>query len=148
MESGVKLKPWGNLSTSLVVLGQDMNAATLLDALHIVEGEDFPSSGGVGIYSGPGWATLTVDERRSDSADDQALELIGLLSPRKPELDALTAAGNLVKVDLAGVAEESRTGVFVSPGVLAGLAELGVPVTFTALRASGEDEEDPLAWLG
>ena len=79
--------------------------------------------------------------------DGQAAELIGLVSPRKPALDALQKAGSLVKVDVSGVAE-SGSGLHLSPDVLAGLAELGVPLTFTTVRASGEDEEDPLAWLG
>ncbi|MFJ9820580.1 hypothetical protein ACIRU3_35975 [Streptomyces sp. NPDC101151] len=146
MEPGAKLKPWGNLSTSLVVSGQEVDSAFLLAELQLADSEEFSSSEGVDIYSGPGWATLTVDERHSENADEQAVELIGFLSPRKPALDALKEAGKSVKVDVAGIAE-SGSGLFVSPGVLAGLAELGVPVTFTTVRASGEDEEDPLAWL-
>jgi hypothetical protein len=147
MEPGAKLKPWGNLSTSLVVSGREVDSAFLLAELQLADGEEFSSSEGVDIYSGPGWATLTVDERHSKIADEQAAELIGFLSPRKPALDALKAAGKSVNVDLAGVAE-SGSSLFISPDVLAGLAELDVPVTFTTVRASGEDEEDPLAWLG
>ncbi|MFF7973989.1 hypothetical protein [Streptomyces sp. NPDC007905] len=146
MEPGAKLKPWGNLSTSLVVSGQEVNSAFLLAELQLADSAEFSSSEGVGIYSGPGWATFTVDERHSKSADEQAAELIRFLSPRKLALDALKEAGKPVKVDMAGVAE-SGSGLYVSPDVLAGLAELGVPVTFTTVRASGEDEEDPLAWL-
>ncbi|MFI1764461.1 hypothetical protein ACH41H_20760 [Streptomyces sp. NPDC020800] len=146
MEPGAKLKPWGNLSTSLVVSGREVNSAFLLAELQLADIEEFSSSEGVGIYSGPGWVTLTVDERQSKSADGQAAELIGFLGPRKPALDALREAGKSVKVDVAGVAE-SGTKLHISPDVLAGLAELGVPVTFTTVRASGEDEEDPLAWL-
>ncbi|MEU4033824.1 hypothetical protein [Streptomyces collinus] len=99
------------------------------------------------VYSGPGWATLSVDERHSTSADEQAAELVALLTLRRPALDALKEAGRSLKVDVAGVAE-SGSKLALSPGVLAGLAELGLPVTFTTVRASGEDEEDPLAWLG
>lgn len=141
------MKPWGNLSTSLVVSGQGVNSDFLLAELQLADGEEFSSSEGVGMYSGPGWATLTVDERHSEFAEDQAAELIRFLGPRKPALDALKAAGKSVNVDLAGVAE-SGTSLFVSPDVLTGLAELDIPVTFTTVRASGEDEEDPLAWLG
>ena len=148
MEHGAKLTPWGNLSTSLVVSGQEVNSDFLLAELRLADSEEFSSSEGVGVYSGPGWATLTVDERHSKSPDEQAAELIRFLSPRKPVLDALKEAGNSVKVDLAGIAESSGTGLHISPDVLAGLAELGVPVTFTTVRESGEDEEDPLAWLG
>jgi len=140
------LKPWGNLSTSLVVSGREVDSASLLVELQLADSEEFSSSEGVDIYSGPGWATLTVDERHSKSADEQAVELVGFLSPRRQALDALRRAGKSVKVDMAGVAE-SGSGLCISPGVLAGLAELGVPVTFTTVRASGEDEEDPLAWL-
>ncbi|MEU6085725.1 hypothetical protein ABZ865_02780 [Streptomyces sp. NPDC047085] len=147
MEHGAKLKPWGNLSTSLVVSGQEVNSDSLLAELQLADSEEFSSSEGVGVYSGPGWATLTVDERHSKSPDEQATELIGFLSSRKPVLDALKEAGNSVKVDLAGIAESSGLGLYLSPDVLAGLAELGVPVTFTTVRESGEDEEDPLAWL-
>ncbi|KUM97604.1 hypothetical protein AQI88_06675 [Streptomyces cellostaticus] len=124
-----------------------MNSDLLLAALQLTDSEEFSSSEGVGIYSGPDWATLTVDERHSKSPDEQAAELIGFLSPRKPSLDALKEAGKSVKVDVAGIAESSGTGLYLSPDVLAGLAELGVPVSFTTVRESGEDEEDPLAWL-
>lgn len=147
METGANLKPWANLSTSLVVSGREVDSAFLLAELQLAASEGFSSSDGVDIYSGPGWATLTVDERHSESAAEQAVELIGLLSPRKPALDALQEAGKTVKVDVSGNAE-SGTGLHISPAVLAGLAELGVPVTFTTVRESGEDEEDPLAWLG
>lgn len=147
MEPAVKLKPWGGLSTSLVVSGQGVDSASLAAELQLGDREDFSSFEGVGIYSGPGWATLTIDERNSKSADGQAAELIGFLSRRKPALDALRKAGASVKVDVSGVAE-SGSELHISPGVLAGLAELGVPLTFTTVRESGEDEEDPLAWLG
>lgn len=147
MEPVAKMKPWGDLSTSLVVAGQKVDSASLIAELQLADSEEFLSFEGVGIYSGPGWATLTVDERRSKSTDEQAAELIGFLSPRKPALDALKKAGSSVKVDVSGVAE-SGSGLYISPDVLAGLAELGVPLTFTTVRASGEDEEDPLAWLG
>ncbi|MFI1835122.1 hypothetical protein [Streptomyces olivaceoviridis] len=147
MEPAARLKPWGDLSTSLVVSGQEVDSDSLLMELRLADSEEFSLFEGVGIYSGPGWATLTVDERCSKSAEGQAAELIRFLSPRKSALDALKKAGKLVKVDVAGVAE-SGSGLHISPDVLAGLAELGVPVTFTTVRASGEDEEDPLAWLG
>ncbi|MFI1701632.1 hypothetical protein [Streptomyces bobili] len=147
VEPVVKLKPWGELSTSLVVSSQEMDSAFLISALQLDGGEEVFSSEGVGVYSGPGWATLTVDKRNAKGADGQAAELIGLVSSRKPALDALQKAGSLVKVDVSGVAE-SGSGLHLSPDVLAGLAELGVPLTFTTVRASGEDEEDPLAWLG
>ncbi len=111
MEPVGELKPWGDLSTSLVVSGQK------------------------------------VDSSEGRSADEQAAELIGFLGPRKSALDALKATGKSVMVDVAGVAE-SGSGLYFSPDVLAGLAELGLPVAFTTVRASGEDEEDPLAWLG
>ncbi|KOG74144.1 hypothetical protein ADK77_06705 [Streptomyces antibioticus] len=124
-----------------------MDSGSLFTELELADSEEFASLEGVGIYSGPGWATLTVDERRSKCADEQAAALIGFLKPRKSALDALKEAGRSVKVDVAGVAE-SGSGLYISPDVLAGLAELGVPVTFTTVRASGEDEEDPLAWLG
>ncbi|MFD9389271.1 hypothetical protein ACFWBB_00585 [Streptomyces sp. NPDC060000] len=124
-----------------------MDSASLLFELQLADSEEFSSSEGLGVYSGPGWATLTVDERHSKSADEQATELIGFLGPRKPALDALKEAGKSVKIDMAGVAE-SGSGLRISPDVLAALAELGVPLTFTTVRASGEDEEDPLAWLG
>jgi hypothetical protein len=147
MEPVAKMKPWGDLSTSLVVSGQEVDSASLIAELQLADSEEFSSCEGVGIYSGPGWATLTVDERHSKSADEQAAELIGFLSLRKPALDALKKAGTSVKVDVSGIAE-SGSGLHISPDVLAGLAELGVPLTFTTVRASGEDEEDPLAWLG
>ncbi|NBM18435.1 hypothetical protein GUY61_23080 [Streptomyces sp. GC420] len=118
----------------------------LLAELQLADSEEFSSSDGVDIHSGPGWATLTVDERYSTSADDQATELLGLLGPRKPVLDGPRKAGMSVKIDVSGVAE-SGSGLHISPDVLAGLAELGIPLTFTTVRASGEDEEDPLAWL-
>ncbi|AYN40226.1 hypothetical protein D9753_16350 [Streptomyces dangxiongensis] len=132
---------------SLVVSGQEANSVSWLIESQLVDSEVISSSEGVGIYSGPGWATLTVDERHSEGADGQAAELVRILSPRKPALDALREAGKAVKVDVAGVTE-SGSGLYISPDVLAGLAELGVPVTFTTVRESGEDEEDPLAWLG
>ncbi|MDF3302734.1 hypothetical protein [Streptomyces tropicalis] len=135
------------MSTSLVITGQEVNSTFLITELQLTDSEEFSSSKGVDTYSSPGWATLTVDERHSKSVDEQAEKLIGLLSRRKPALDALKEAGKSVKVDLAGIAEESGTGLLISPGVLAGLAELEVPVTFTTVRESGEDEEDPLAWL-
>ncbi|MGW3459889.1 hypothetical protein ACWDE9_09970 [Streptomyces olivaceoviridis] len=147
MEPAARLKPWGDLSTSLVVSGQEVDSDSLLMELRLADSEEFSLFEGVGIYSGPGWATLTVDERCSKSADEQAAKLIGFLSPRKSALDALKEAGKLMKVDVAGVAE-SGSGLYISPDILTGLAELGVPVTFTTVRASGEDEEDPLAWLG
>ncbi|UJA11073.1 hypothetical protein HGI09_13620 [Streptomyces collinus] len=141
------MKPWGSLSTSLVVSGQEVDSASLLAELRLAGSDDFSSAKGVDVCSGPGWATLSVDERHSASADEQAAELVALLTPRRPALDALRKAGRSVKVDVAGVAE-SGSKLALSPGVLAGLAELGLPVTFTTVRASGEDEEDPLAWLG
>lgn len=147
MEPVASMKPWGDLSTSLVVSGQEVNSSSLIAELQLADSEEFSLSEGVGIYSGPGWATLTVDERHSKSADKQAAELIGFLSLRKSALDALKKAGTSVKVDVSGVAE-SGSGLYISPDVLAGLAELGVPLTFTTVRASGEDEEDPLSWLG
>lgn len=147
MKPVAKMKPWADLTTSLVVSGQGMDSASLLSELQLAESEEFSSSEGVGIYSGPGWATLTVDERHSKSADEQAAELIRFLGPHKPALDALQKAGKSVKVDVSGVAE-SGSGLYVSPEVLTGLAELGIPLTYTTVRASGEDEEDPLAWLG
>ncbi|WP_333774262.1 hypothetical protein [Streptomyces sp. IBSBF 3136] len=147
MKPVVKLKPWAGLTTSLVASGQGMDSTSLLSEFRLADNEKFPSSEGVGIYSGPGWATLTVDERHSKSADEQAAELIRFLGPRKPALDALKKAGKSVKVDVSGVAE-SGSGLCVSPEVLTGLAELEIPLTFTTVRASGEDEEDPLAWLG
>ncbi|MFJ1811412.1 MULTISPECIES: hypothetical protein [unclassified Streptomyces] len=141
------MKTWGNLSTSLVVSGREVDSASLRIELQLAGREEFSSSDGVGIYSGPGWATLTVDERHSQSTDEQAAELLRVLSPRKQALDALKEAGKTVKVDVSGIAE-SGSALFISPDVLAGLAELEVPVTFTTVRASGQDEEDPLAWLG
>ncbi|KOV97212.1 MULTISPECIES: hypothetical protein [unclassified Streptomyces] len=147
MEPAAGLKPWGDLSTSLVVSGREVDSGSLFIELQLADSEEFAALEGVGIYSGPGWATLTVDERCSKCADEQAAALIGFLKPRKSALDALKEAGRSVKVDVAGVAE-SGSGLYISPDVLAGLAELGVPVTFTTVRASGEDEEDPLAWLG
>ncbi|MET8565044.1 hypothetical protein ABZV75_32420 [Streptomyces flaveolus] len=147
MEPAAGLKPWGDLSTSLVVSGREVDSGSLLTELQLADSEEFASLEGVGVYSGSGWATLTVDERLSKCADEQAAALIGFLKPRKSALDALKEAGNAVKVDVAGVAE-SGSGLYISPDVLADLAELGVPVTFTTVRASGEDEEDPLAWLG
>ncbi|MGC5000110.1 MULTISPECIES: hypothetical protein [unclassified Streptomyces] len=142
----IKINPWGDLSTSLVVTGPGVDSASLLTELHIGDSEDALPSEGVGIYSGPGWATLTVHDRHAKSADEQAAELLELLSSRKAALDALKQAGNSVKVDVSGVAEP-RTSLLVSPTVLAGLAELGIPVTFTTVTESGEDPEDPLAWL-
>lgn len=147
MEFAAGLKPWADLSTSLVVSGQEADSGSLFIELHLADSEEFASLEGVGIYSGPGWATLTVDERHSKCADEQAATLIGFLKSRKSALDALKEAGKSVKVDVAGVAE-SGSGLHLSPDVLADLAELGVPVTFTTVRASGEDEEDPLVWLG
>ncbi|BDH08700.1 hypothetical protein HEK131_59270 [Streptomyces seoulensis] len=142
----MKINPWGNLSTSLVVTGPGVDSAFLLAELHIGDSEDALSSEGVGIYSGPGWATLTVHDRHAKSADEQVAELLELLSSREAALDALKQAGNSVKVDVSGVAEP-RTALLVSPTVLAGLADLGLPVTFTTVTESGEDPEDPLAWL-
>ncbi|MYS17828.1 hypothetical protein [Streptomyces sp. SID4982] len=138
--------PWGNLSTSLVVTGPGVDSASLLAELHLGDSEEALSSEGVGTYSGPGWATLTVHDRHAKSADEQAAELLELLSSRKAPLDALKQAGNAVKVDVSGVAEPG-TALVLSPTVLAGLAELGIPVTFTTVTESGEDPEDPLAWL-
>ncbi|MEU1041425.1 hypothetical protein ACFYP4_19805 [Streptomyces sp. NPDC005551] len=147
MEPGAKLKTWADLSASLVVAGQEVDSASLLGELQLAASEELSSAGGVDVYSGPGWATLTVDERHSKSADEQAAHLVALLGPRKPALDALKAAGKSVKVDVSGV-PESGSALRISPDVLAGLAELEIPVTFTTVTASGEDEEDPLAWLG
>ncbi|MFI6039419.1 hypothetical protein ACIBBD_35920 [Streptomyces sp. NPDC051315] len=147
MEPVAELKPWGDLSTSLVVSGKTVDSASLIAELQLADSAEFSSSEGVGVYSGPGWVTLTVDERHSKSADEQAAELVGFLGPRKPALDALKKAGTSVKVDVSGVAE-SGSGLSLSPDVLVALADLGVPLTFTTVRASGEDEEDPLAWLG
>ncbi|MFI9547605.1 hypothetical protein ACIHAR_27380 [Streptomyces sp. NPDC052016] len=124
-----------------------MDSAALTAELQFGDSEEFSSFEGVGFSSGPGWVALTVDERRSKGVDEQAAELIAFLSPRKPALDALKKAGASVKVDVSGVAG-SGSGLYLSPDVLAGLAELGVPLTFTTVRASGEGEEDPLAWLG
>jgi hypothetical protein len=146
-EPVARRQPWGDLSTSLVVSGAGVDSAALTAELQLGDSEDFSSSEGVGFSSGPGWVALTVDERCSKSVDEQAAKLIAFLSPRKPALDALKKAGASVKVDVSGVAE-SGSGLYLSPDVLAGLAELGVPLTFTTVRASGEDEEDPLAWLG
>ncbi|WP_158712470.1 MULTISPECIES: hypothetical protein [Streptomyces] len=111
MQPAAESKPWGDLSTSLVVSGRK------------------------------------VDSSEGRSADEQAAELIGFLGSRTSALDALKEAGKSVRVEVAGVAE-SGTELSFSPDVLAGLAELGLPVAFTTFRASGEDEEDPLAWLG
>lgn len=138
--------PWGNLSTSLVVIGPGVDSASLLAELHLGDGEEALSPEGVGIYSGPGWATLTVHDRHAKGADEQAAELLDLLSSRKATFDALKRAGNAVKVDVSGVAEPGSA-LVLSPTVLAGLAELGIPVTFTTVTESGEDPEDPLAWL-
>ncbi|MER5216560.1 hypothetical protein ABT063_40005 [Streptomyces sp. NPDC002838] len=123
-----------------------MDSAALIAALQNAAGEDLSLPEGMGIYSGPGWATLTVDERHSKTADEQAAGLAGFLGPRESALDALKKAGASVKVDLSGVAE-SGSGLHISPNNLARLAELGVPLTFTTVRESGEDEEDPLSWL-
>ncbi|WP_181140244.1 hypothetical protein [Streptomyces sp. Ru62] len=147
MEPAAGLKPWADLSTSLVVSGQEVDTGSLVMEFQLADSEEFASLDGVGIHSGPGWATLTVDERRSKCADEQAAALIGFLRSRKSALEALKEAGKSVRVDVAGVAEFG-SGLHLSPDVLAGLAELGIPVTFTTVRASGEDEEDPLAWLG
>ncbi|MEU0051522.1 hypothetical protein [Streptomyces sp. NPDC006309] len=147
MESAAKVKLWSDLSTSLVVSGQEVDSASLLTDLQLADSQEISGSGGVGVYSGPGWATLTVDGRHAQSADEQAAELVRIISPRKSALEALKKSGKSMKVDVSGVAE-SGSGIGISPQVLAGLAELGVPVTFTTVRESGEDEEDPLAWLG
>ncbi|MET8766158.1 hypothetical protein [Streptomyces sp. NPDC004658] len=146
-EPAAKSTSWGDLSTSLVVSGQEVDTAPLLAALRLAGSEEFSSREGVSVHSGPGRATLTVDERHSKSVDGQAAALVAFLGPRQSALDALREAGQSVRVDVTGVAEPG-SGLFISPDVLAGLAELGVPVTFTTVRASGEDEEDPLAWLG
>ncbi|MDX2596021.1 hypothetical protein PV343_27770 [Streptomyces sp. WI03-4A] len=142
-----KSKSWAELTTSLVVSGREVDDASLLLEFQLADSEDFSSCEGAGVYSGPGWATLTIDERHSRSADEQAARLIRFLGPRKPALDALKKAGKSVKIDMSGIAE-SGSGLCVSPKVLADLAELEIPLTFTTVRASGEDEEDPLAWLG
>ncbi|MFJ8945676.1 hypothetical protein ACIRG4_20990 [Streptomyces sp. NPDC102395] len=143
----MKLKPWGDLSTSLVMSGQEVDASSLLSALQLSDSEELASFEGVGVYSGPGWATLTVDGRNSKSADEQAAQLLALLGPRKSALDAMKRTGASVKIDVSGIAE-SGSRLHISPDVLAGLSGLGVPLAFTTVRASGEDEEDPLAWLG
>ncbi|MEU0676839.1 hypothetical protein ABZ330_28845 [Streptomyces sp. NPDC006172] len=143
----MKLNPWGDLSTSLVVSGREVDAAFLISALQLDDSGELSSSEGVGVYSGPGWATLTVDGRNSKSTDEQAAKILALLSPRKPALDAMKREGASVKIDVSGVAE-SGSELRISPNVLAGLSGLGVALTFTTVRASGDDEEDPLAWLG
>ncbi|MGW4223695.1 hypothetical protein ACWEG1_09525 [Streptomyces bauhiniae] len=137
------INPWGNLSTSLVVTGEGVGSAFLLTELQLT---DLSASEGIGVFSGPDWATLTVHDRHAKSADEQATELLALLRPRKPALDALRESGKSVKVDVSGVADP-RTALLISPTVLMGLADLELPVTFTTVTESGEDPEDPLAWL-
>lgn len=139
----MEITPWGNLSTSLVVTGQGVDSAFLPAALQLAE---LSSSEGIGVFSGPDWATLTVHDRHAKSADEQAARLLGLLRPRKPALDTLRESGKSVKVDVSGVADPG-TALLISPAVLAGLADLQLPVTFTTVTESGEDPEDPLAWL-
>ncbi|MFD4786643.1 hypothetical protein ACFWN1_06085 [Streptomyces sp. NPDC058459] len=139
------LKPWGRLSTSLVVTGEGVHSGLLISAMRL--GGDFSLPEGVGIYSGPGWATLTVHDRDAESADEQVTELLGFLRSREPELDALRQAGRSVQVDVSGVGSEPGSGLHFSPAVLTGLADLGIPVTFTTVTESGADPEDPLAWL-
>ncbi|MEW2318749.1 hypothetical protein [Streptomyces bauhiniae] len=137
------INPWGTLSTSLVVTGEGVDSAFLLTELQLT---DLSASEGIGVFSGPDWATLTVHDRHAKSADEQAAELLGLLRPRKPVLDALRESGKSVKVDVSGVADP-RTALLISPTALMGLADLELPVTFTTVTESGEDPEDPLAWL-
>ncbi|MFD4725799.1 hypothetical protein ACFWNW_12050 [Streptomyces seoulensis] len=139
----MEINPWGNLSTSLVVTGQGVDSAFLLTELQLTE---LSSTEGIGVFSGPGWATLTVHDRHAESADEQVAELLALLRPRKPALDVLRESGKSVKVDVSGVAD-ARTALMLSPTILLGLTDLGLPVTFTTVTESGEDPEDPLAWL-
>ncbi|MEU7023801.1 hypothetical protein ABZ990_24515 [Streptomyces sp. NPDC046203] len=144
----MKTKPWGGLITSLVVVsGRQGEPASLLAGLGLADLEEFVSADGIDVYSGPGWATLTIDERHSPDPAEQAATLIGFLRPHAAVVDALRQAGESVKVDIAGVAA-SRTALVLPPDVLAGLADLDVPLTFTTLTETGEDEEDPLAFLG
>lgn len=142
------MTPWGKLTTSLVIVDSRASASFLITALQldIAGDENPPAPEGIDVYSGPGWATLTIDERYSPSPEVQARALTDLLDASRQGLAALKSSVSSVKFDVSGVADSGNE-LNVSPITLTRFADFGISLSFTAVRESGEDETDPLAWL-
>ncbi len=134
---------WTSLNTSLAVTKQGLDPKFVSEALKGgAQGADLEEAF---IHSGVNWWSYTLDESFAESLDSQIGSLVARISPRLTAVKKIRDAGYSVQVAIAGFVEPRQV-LPVSSAAVAKLASLGLPVSFTTLKASGPSE-DPLAWL-
>lgn len=134
---------WHGLRTLLVVAKDGIDARNVAEVVGL--GLEMLLDGSGGEW-GPGTLAWNFSKEPEEELEASVLRLVAHVRSRLGAVHELLRDGHAVHVDVVGMVETGST-MTVAPELLAELASLGVPLTFTALSGVGAPEADPLDWL-